>query len=154
MPRDQIIAMARQFADNADKTRQVHGHHRRGHEPLVPLRHELPRHHQHADDVRLHRPKRVAAGRTTSGWEKLRPQTGWTALALRWTGSARRASMNSTSFFYATPTSGAMKAGHGRNPRRWPTRRPTGSMIDYNVRAERMGWLPSRRSSRPTPCRW
>ncbi len=37
---------------------QVHGHHRRGDEPLVPLRHELPRHHQHADDVRLHRPKR------------------------------------------------------------------------------------------------
>ncbi len=35
---------------------QVHGHPRRGAEPLVPLRHELPRHHQSAGDVRLHRP--------------------------------------------------------------------------------------------------
>jgi nitrate reductase alpha subunit len=41
---------------------QVDGHHRRGDEPLVPLRHELPRHHQHADDVRLHRPERWRLG--------------------------------------------------------------------------------------------
>ena len=35
--------------------RQVDGDHRRGDEPLVSLRHELPRHHQHAGDVRLRR---------------------------------------------------------------------------------------------------
>ena len=35
--------------------RQVDGDHRRGDEPLVPLGHELPRHHQHADHVRLRR---------------------------------------------------------------------------------------------------
>ena len=34
------------------------GDHRRGDEPLVPLRHELPRRHQHAGDVRLRRPVR------------------------------------------------------------------------------------------------
>ena len=34
----------------------LHDHHRRGDEPLVPLRHELPRRHQHAGDVRLRRP--------------------------------------------------------------------------------------------------
>ena len=38
--------------------RPVDGDHRRRHEPLVPQRHELPRHHQHADDVRLHRQER------------------------------------------------------------------------------------------------
>ena len=47
--------------------RPLDGHHRRRHEPLVSLRHELSRHHQHADDVRLHRQRAVAAGRTTWG---------------------------------------------------------------------------------------
>jgi nitrate reductase alpha subunit len=90
-------------------------------------------------------------GQSGGGWahyvgqEKLRPQTGWTALAfaLDWIRPPRQ--MNSTSFFYAhtdqwryeklgmeevlSPL--ADKAAYG------------GSMIDYNVRAERMGWLPS-----------
>ena len=90
-------------------------------------------------------------GQSGGGWahyvgqEKLRPQTGWTALAfaLDWIRPPRQ--MNSTSFFYAhtdqwryeklgmeeivSPL--ADKSMYG------------GSMIDYNVRAERMGWLPS-----------
>ena len=38
-PRDQIITVARQFAENAHKTQwQEHGDHRRGDEPLVPRR--------------------------------------------------------------------------------------------------------------------
>jgi nitrate reductase alpha subunit len=79
------------------------------------------------------------------GQEKLRPQTGWTALAfaLDWARPPRQ--MNSTSFFYAhtdqwryeklgvaeilSPLADKSKYG--------------GSLIDYNVRAERMGWLPS-----------
>jgi nitrate reductase alpha subunit len=79
------------------------------------------------------------------GQEKLRPQTGWTALAfaLDWVRPPRQ--MNSTSFFYAhtdqwryeklgveeilSPLADKSKFG--------------GSLIDYNVRAERMGWLPS-----------
>ena len=79
------------------------------------------------------------------GQEKLRPQPGWTALAfaLDWNRPPRQ--MNSTSFFYAhadqwryeklaaseilSPTA---QAGD------WDM-----SFIDYNVRAERMGWLPS-----------
>ena len=44
------------------RPRAVDGDHRRGDEPLVPLRHELPRRHQHADDVRLHRPERRRLG--------------------------------------------------------------------------------------------
>jgi nitrate reductase alpha subunit len=79
------------------------------------------------------------------GQEKLRPQTGWTALAfaLDWVRPPRH--MNGTSFFYAhsdqwryeklridellSPLADA--AGY------------RGSLIDFNVRAERMGWLPS-----------
>jgi nitrate reductase alpha subunit len=82
------------------------------------------------------------------GQEKLRPQTGWVPLAFAtdWVRPPRQ--MNSTSFFYAhtdqwryeklgmdeivSPTlSAADKAAF------------SGSMIDFNVRAERMGWLPS-----------
>jgi nitrate reductase alpha subunit len=90
-------------------------------------------------------------GQSGGGWahyvgqEKLRPQTGWTALAfaLDWVRPPRQ--MNSTSFFYAhtdqwryeklgveeilSPLADKEKFG--------------GSLIDYNVRAERMGWLPS-----------
>ncbi|MCY1426510.1 hypothetical protein D9M71_423320 [compost metagenome] len=46
----------------AQDPRQGHGDHRRGDEPLVPHGHELPRSHQHADDVRLHRPERRRLG--------------------------------------------------------------------------------------------
>ena len=57
VPRDQIIQTAREFARNAEKTNGrsmiIIGD---GDEPLVPLRHELPRRHQHVGDVRLHRP--------------------------------------------------------------------------------------------------
>ena len=57
VPRDQIITVAREFALNAEKTKGrsmvIIG---AGHEPLVPHGHELPRHHQHAGDVRLRRP--------------------------------------------------------------------------------------------------
>ena len=48
--------------ERAQDARQVDGHHRRGDEPLVPRRHELPRRHQHADDVRLHRQERRRLG--------------------------------------------------------------------------------------------
>ena len=57
VPRDQIITVAREFALNAEKTKGrsmvILG---AGDEPLVPHGHELPRHHQHAGDVRLRRP--------------------------------------------------------------------------------------------------
>ena len=79
------------------------------------------------------------------GQETLRPLTGWTplAFALVWARPPRQ--QNSTSFFYAhtdqwryeTVTAAEILS---------PTA-PEGdwnqSFIDYNVRAERMGWLPS-----------
>ena len=55
--RDKIIQVAHEFALNAEKTKGrsmvIIG---AGDEPLVPLRHELSRRHQHAGDVRLRRP--------------------------------------------------------------------------------------------------
>ncbi len=63
VPRDQIIQVAREFATNAEKTKGrsmiIIG---AGDEPLVPHGHELPRHHQHAGDVRLRRPVRRRLG--------------------------------------------------------------------------------------------
>ncbi|MDE2436714.1 MAG: nitrate reductase subunit alpha [Sphingomonadales bacterium] len=90
-------------------------------------------------------------GQSGGGWshyvgqEKLRPQTGWLPLAfgLDWSRPPRQ--MNSTSFFYAHTdqwryeTLGVEEILSPTAPKGdWD-----GSLIDYNVRAERMGWLPS-----------
>ncbi|MED5621880.1 nitrate reductase subunit alpha [Ideonella sp. BN130291] len=144
-PRDQIITVARQFADNADKT---HG------KSMVIIGAAM--NHWYHCDMNYRGIINMlmmcgCIGQSGGGWahyvgqEKLRPQTGWTALAfaLDWIRPPRQ--QNSTSFFYAhtdqwryeklgvdevlSPL--ADKAQFG------------GSMIDYNVRAERMGWLPS-----------
>jgi nitrate reductase alpha subunit len=98
-------------------------------------------------------------GQSGGGWshyvgqEKLRPQTGWQplAFALDWARPPRH--MNSTSAWYAhtdqwryeTLTTDEILS---------PTA-PEGdwdaSMIDYNIRAERMGWLPSAPQLRTNP---
>ncbi len=79
------------------------------------------------------------------GQEALRPQAGWSVLtfALDWVRPPRQ--MNSTSFFYAhTDQWRYEKLGVDEilSPLADPEKFG-GSMIDYNVRAERMGWLPS-----------
>ena len=110
-----------------------------------PLRHELPRRHQHAGDVRLCRPigRRLVAlcraGKAASAVglaaARLRARLGTAAAPAE---LAPRSSMR-------TPTSGATRRSDVEEilsptapPGRWD-----GAMIDYNVRAERMGWLPS-----------
>ncbi|SBR51609.1 nitrate reductase subunit alpha [Halomonas sp. HL-93] len=90
-------------------------------------------------------------GQSGGGWahyvgqEKLRPQTGWLPLAfgLDWTRPPRH--MNSTSFFYNHSSQWRyekLEIKEILSPLA-DTSRHTGSLIDYNVRAERMGWLPS-----------
>jgi nitrate reductase alpha subunit len=79
------------------------------------------------------------------GQEKLRPQTGWTALAfaLDWHRPPRQ--QNSTSFFYAHTDQWRyekLEIKEILSPLADP-KDYSGSLIDYNVRAERMGWLPS-----------
>jgi nitrate reductase / nitrite oxidoreductase, alpha subunit len=79
------------------------------------------------------------------GQEKLRPQTGWTmlAFALDWARPPRH--MNGTSFFYAHSDQWRyekLEVSELLSPLADPAPY-RGSLIDLNVRAERMGWLPS-----------
>ncbi|MGE8366500.1 nitrate reductase subunit alpha [Cupriavidus sp.] len=145
VPRQQVIAVARQFADNADKT---HG------KSMVIIGAAM--NHWYHCDMNYRGIINMlmlcgCIGQSGGGWahyvgqEKLRPQTGWTALAfaLDWIRPPRQ--MNSTSFFYAhTDQWRYEKLGVDEilSPLADPARY-SGSMIDYNVRAERMGWLPS-----------
>ena len=90
-------------------------------------------------------------GQSGGGWahyvgqEKLRPQTGWTALAfaLDWARPPRH--MNSTSFFYNHTDQWryeSLRVPEILSPLA-DAKQYSGSLIDFNVRSERMGWLPS-----------
>ncbi|MFZ5543956.1 MAG: nitrate reductase subunit alpha [Pseudomonadota bacterium] len=145
VPRDQIITVARQFADNADKT---HG------KSMVIIGAAM--NHWYHSDMNYRGIINMlmmcgCVGQSGGGWahyvgqEKLRPQTGWTALAfaLDWIRPPRQ--QNSTSFFYAhTDQWRYEKLGVDEVLSPLADKNVFGgSMIDYNVRAERMGWLPS-----------
>jgi len=145
VPRAHVIRVAREFAANAEKTQG---------RSMVIIGAAM--NHWYHSDMNYRGVINLlmlcgCIGQSGGGWahyvgqEKLRPQTGWTALAfaLDWIRPPRQ--QNSTSFFYAhtdqwryeklgveeilSPL--ADKSAFG------------GSLIDYNVRAERMGWLPS-----------
>ena len=90
-------------------------------------------------------------GQSGGGWshyvgqEKLRPQAGWTALAfaLDWSRPPRQ--MNSTSYWYAHTDQWryeTLSPGEVLSPLA-PDGAWNGTLIDFNARAERMGWLPS-----------
>ena len=90
-------------------------------------------------------------GQSGGGWshyvgqEKLRPQTGWLplAFALDWNRPPRH--MNSTSLLLRPHRPVEVREAHVGEILS-PTRRSGAlerRLIDYNVRAERMGWLPS-----------
>ncbi|MDO9090167.1 MAG: nitrate reductase subunit alpha, partial [Burkholderiaceae bacterium] len=144
-PREQLIAVARQFAENAHKTQG---------RSMVIIGAAM--NHWYHSDMNYRGVINMlmmcgCIGKSGGGWahyvgqEKLRPQTGWTALAfaLDWIRPPRQ--MNSTSFFYAhTDQWRYEKLGLDEvlSPLADKSRYG-GSMIDYNVRAERMGWLPS-----------
>ena len=142
---EKAIALARGFAENAEKTKG---------RSMVIIGAGL--NHWYHQDMNYRSIINFlmmcgTVGVSGGGWahyvgqEALRPFCGWTMLtfALDWTRPPRQ--MNGTSFFYAhsdqwryeklsveellSPL--ADKAAY------------RGSMIDLNVRAERMGWLPS-----------
>lgn len=90
-------------------------------------------------------------GQSGGGWahyvgqEKLRPQNGWLplAFALDWQRPARQ--MNGTSFFYNHSNQWRYEkldmsevVSPLANKGKW-----SGTILDFNTRAERMGWLPS-----------
>ncbi|MGY6217600.1 nitrate reductase subunit alpha [Methylolobus aquaticus] len=145
VPRRDVIAVARQFAENAAKTEG---------KSMVIVGAGL--NHWYHMDMNYRGIINLlmlcgCVGQSGGGWahyvgqEKLRPQTGWLplAFALDWHRPPRQ--MNSTSFFYAHTDQWRYEQLSVReilsplvDPGEW-----TGSLIDYNVRAERMGWLPS-----------
>jgi nitrate reductase alpha subunit len=145
VPRADVITVARQFADNADKTRG---------KSMVIIGAAM--NHWYHSDMNYRAIINLlvmcgCVGQSGGGWahyvgqEKLRPQTGWTALAfaLDWARPPRQ--MNSTSFFYAHTDQWRyekLSVGEILSPLA-DAARYGGSLIDFNVRAERMGWLPS-----------
>ena len=145
VPRADVISVARQFADNADKTQG---------KSMVIIGAAM-NHWYHSDmNYRAIINMLVmcgCVGKSGGGWahyvgqEKLRPQTGWTplAFALDWSRPPRQ--MNSTSFFYAHTDQWRyeqLSVADILSPLA-DGKRYHGSLIDFNVRAERMGWLPS-----------
>jgi len=143
--RNAVIRLAREFAENAHKTRG---------KSMVIIGAAM-NHWYHADmnyrGVINMLMLCGCIGQSGGGWahyvgqEKLRPQTGWVPLAFAtdWVRPPRQ--QNSTSFWYA-------------HTDQWRYEKLTvdevlspladkgkfaGSFIDFNARSERMGWLPS-----------
>ena len=143
--REKIIQVAREFADNADKT----------HGKSMVIVGAAMNHWYHMDMNYRGLINMLmmcgCVGQSGGGWahyvgqEKLRPQTGWLPLAfgLDWARPPRH--MNSTSFFYNHSSQWRhekMSIHEVLSPLADKSSMPE-AMIDYNVRAERMGWLPS-----------
>ena len=143
--RDSVISVARAFARNAEKTKG---------KSMVILGAGI-NHWYHMDMTYRGIINMLVmcgcVGQEGGGWahyvgqEKLRPQTGWTplAFALDWARPPRH--MNATSYWYAHSDQWRYETlgvdeilSPLANKNEWK-----GSLIDFNVRAERMGWLPS-----------
>jgi len=145
VPRDQVITVAREFALNAEKT---HGR------SMVIIGAAM--NHWYHMDMNYRGVINMlvmcgCVGQSGGGWshyvgqEKLRPQSGWLplAFALDWGRPPRQ--QNGTSFFYAHTDQWryeTLDVGEIVSPTA-PPGPWDGAIIDYNVRAERMGWLPS-----------
>ncbi|MBN9555660.1 MAG: nitrate reductase subunit alpha, partial [Alphaproteobacteria bacterium] len=143
--RDSVISVARAFARNAEKTKG---------KSMVILGAGI-NHWYHMDMTYRGIINMLVMcgciGQEGGGWshyvgqEKLRPQTGWTplAFALDWGRPPRQ--MNATSYWYAHSDQWRYETlgideilSPLADKDEWK-----GSLIDFNVRAERMGWLPS-----------
>ena len=145
VPAHKIITVAREFATNAEKTNG---------KSMVIVGAGI-NHWYHMDMTYRGIINMLVmcgcVGQSGGGWahyvgqEKLRPQTGWLPLAfgLDWSRPPRQ--MNGTSFFYAHSDQWRYETLDVKeilSPTA-PTGDWSGTLIDYNVRAERMGWLPS-----------
>ena len=143
--RAKIIHVAREFAQNAEKTQG---------KSMIIIGAAM--NHWYHMDMNYRGVINMlvmcgCVGQSGGGWahyvgqEKLRPQTGWLplAFALDWNRPPRH--MNSTSAWYAHTDQWRyekLTVSEILSPTA-----PEGdwdiSLIDYNIRAERMGWLPS-----------
>ena len=145
VPRADVIEIAREFARTADKTR--------GRSMIIV---GAAMNHWYHNDMNYRGLINMlvmcgCVGQSGGGWahyvgqEKLRPQSGWLPLAfgLDWSRPPRQ--MNGTSYFYFNSDQWRYEKLDVReilsplaNPERY-----SGSLVDFNLRAVRMGWLPS-----------
>ena len=146
VPRNLVIQVAREFAQNAHDT---HG------KSMVIVGAAL-NHWYHMDMTYRGIINMLmmcgCVGQSGGGWahyvgqEKLRPQFGWAplAFALDWTRPPRQ--MNGTSFFYSHTSQWRHEKLHVEEilaPTADPAKYDGMSMLDLNAKSERMGWLPS-----------
>ncbi|HEY9032017.1 MAG TPA: nitrate reductase subunit alpha [Kangiella sp.] len=143
--RDKVIRIAREFADTAHKTK--------GKAMIIV---GAAMNHWYHMDMNYRGLINMlmmcgCVGQSGGGWahyvgqEKLRPQTGWLPLAfgLDWSRPPRQ--MNSTSFFYNHSSQWRhekVSIHEVLSPLADKSQYPE-HMLDYNIKAERMGWLPS-----------
>ncbi|GGC06467.1 nitrate reductase subunit alpha [Pseudoduganella buxea] len=140
-----VITVARQFAENADQTRG---------KSMVIVGAAL-NHWYHMDMTYRGIINMLmmcgCIGQSGGGWahyvgqEKLRPQTGWTPLAFAQDWNRPMRQMNGTSFFYAHTSQWRhekLYTSDIASPTAGPDVAPM-TLLDYNAKAERMGWLPS-----------
>ena len=145
VPRSKVIQVAREFAQNAHKTEGT---------SMVILGAGM--NHWYHNDMSYRAIINMlvmcgCVGKTGGGWahyvgqEKLRPEAGWTVLSTASDWNRPRRTVNGTSYFYAHTDQWryeSMKMEDILSPLA-DKEKFSGSMIDFNVRAERMGWLPS-----------
>ncbi len=143
--REKVIQVAREFADTADKTK--------GRSMIIV---GAAMNHWYHMDMNYRSLINMlmmcgCVGKSGGGWahyvgqEKLRPQTGWLPLAfgLDWNRPPRH--MNGTSFFYNHSSQWRhekVNIHEVLSPMSNKDEMPE-HMLDYNIRSERMGWLPS-----------
>lgn len=156
VPREAIVQVAREFASNAEITE--------GRSMVIlgaGLNHWYHMEMSYRGIISL-LVMCGCVGKSGGGWshyvgqEKLRPQTGWLplAFALDWTRPPRQ--MNGTSFFYAHTDQWryeSLRMSEILSPLA-PEGDWSGSMLDFNVKAERMGWLPSAPQFDANPIEW
>lgn len=146
VPANLVTRIAREFADNADKT---HGR------SMVILGAGV-NHWYNMDMIYRGIINMLVMcgciGKSGGGWahyvgqEKLRPQTGWLPLAFATDWHRPPRHMNSTSFFYAHSNQWRyekLEVNEILSPLADKAKWENYSLIDCNVRSERMGWLPS-----------
>ena len=153
VPREQVIAVARGFATNAEKTNG---------KSMVIIGAAM--NHWYHMDMNYRGVINLLAmcgciGQSGGGWshyvgqEKLRPQTGWAPLAFATDWARPPRQQNSTSFFYAHSDQWRYETLDVKEILS-PTA-PDGdwgaTFIDYNAKAERMGWLPSAPALKTNP---
>lgn len=142
---DKVIKVAHEFADTANKT---HG------KSMIIIGAAM--NHWYHMDMNYRGVINMlmmcgCIGQSGGGWahyvgqEKLRPQTGWLPLAfgLDWSRPPRQ--MNGTSFFYNHSSQWRhekISIHEVLSPLADQNEFPE-HMLDYNIKAERMGWLPS-----------